>query len=60
MSLRDDYDPEDGPPTKELKPLKPATEPKSGRDPAARIDLDAPDRIFDQPLPSSRPKTPAA
>jgi len=54
MSLRDDFDPEDGPPTKDMKPLKPVSEPRPRRDRAAKIDLDAPDRILDTPLPSSR------
>jgi hypothetical protein len=56
VSLPDDYDPtDDGPPTRDLKPLKPLPEGAyMRRDPAAKIDLDAPERILDSgpPLPA--------
>lgn len=55
--LTDDYDPllvpDDGPPTRDLKPLRPAREirPQS-RDPSAKTDLDITERVFDLGEPS--------
>jgi hypothetical protein len=53
--IPDDYEPEDGRPTKrDLPSLKPLAEPIQARHPDAKLDLDRAEDILDLPPPKSR------
>jgi hypothetical protein len=62
--IPDDYDPklvnpddDEGPPTKELKPLRPRSRPLRPRNPAAKTDLDRIEDVLDLPLPPRAPSS---